>query len=75
MLDIESGVSGEQTPLLGQPRETVRRGDMTVYKYGLKSGVCSPLTPLADGALRLLAVSSFAMAVSRVDTTSSAGLS
>jgi hypothetical protein len=49
MLDIESGVSGEQTPLLGQRGKLSERDDMTVYRYGLKSGVCSPLTPLGTG--------------------------
>jgi hypothetical protein len=57
MLDIESGVSGDQTPLLGQ-RGKLSERYMTVYRYGLKSGVRSPLTPLGAGALRLLAVSS-----------------
>ena len=49
MLDIESGVSGDQTPLLGQRGKLSERDDMTVYRYGLKSGVCSPLTPLGTG--------------------------
>jgi hypothetical protein len=51
MLDIESGVSGEQTPLLGQRGKLSERDDMTVYRYGLKSGVCSPLTPLGTGSV------------------------
>jgi hypothetical protein len=49
MLGIESGVSGEQTPLLGQRGKLSERDDMTVYRYGLKSGVCSSLTPLGTG--------------------------